>query len=215
MAQNTDPETNTYTSSSQELHALLSRVGTLIQMSLDMAKVGVDVQQRIPSILAHHVDDAIAGIPSLVAAQVTAQVAAAAGTAAADILPDFVEGIVITPDALDLLNPAGSGDDCYWHVVLVGREPGIYQSVTTSDELVKGVPSARRRRKSSRLEALTYYRVNYDAGKVKKWVDITPAVMAATPAAAASSSTAPSAYGFGKVSTMIIPFMNMRTFPPS
>ncbi|KAJ7214608.1 hypothetical protein C8J57DRAFT_1255720 [Mycena rebaudengoi] len=182
MAQNTDPETNTYTSSSQELHALLSQVGTLIQMSLDMAKVGVDVQQHIPSILAHHVDDAIAGIPSLVAAQVAAQVAAAAGTAAA---------------------------------VLVGREPGIYQSVTTSDELVKGVPSAGHRRKSSRLEALTYYRVNYDAGKVKKWFDIMPAVMAATPAAAASSSTAPSAYGFGKVSTMIIPFMNMRTFPPS
>ncbi|KAJ7206710.1 hypothetical protein C8J57DRAFT_1614701 [Mycena rebaudengoi] len=210
MARNTDPETNTHSSSSQELHALLSRVGTLIQMSLDMAKVAVDVQQRIPSVLAHHVDDAIAGIPSLVAAQVAAQVAAAA-----DILPDFVEGVAITPDALDLLNPAGSGDDCYWHVVLVGREPGIYQSVTTSDELVKGVPSAGRRRKSSRLEALTYYRVNYDAGKVKKWVDITPAVMAATPAAAASSSTAPSAYGFGKVSTMIIPFMNMRTFPPS
>ncbi|KAJ7236304.1 hypothetical protein C8J57DRAFT_1247799 [Mycena rebaudengoi] len=213
MAQNTNLESNTSNSNSQELQVLLSRVANLVQISLDMAKVAVDVQHRIPIVLAHHVDEAIAGVPSLVADQVAAQLEAAitaavatAGTAA-DVLPDFVEGVAITPDALDLLHPAGNGDDCYWHVVLVGREPGIYQSVTTSDELVNGVPKAGRRRKSSRIEALTYYRANYEAGKVKKWVDITP-----TPAAATASSTDPSTYGFGRVSTLIIPFMKTPTF---
>ncbi|KAJ7231810.1 hypothetical protein C8J57DRAFT_1250939 [Mycena rebaudengoi] len=237
MAQSTNPESNT-PSASSELHVLISRVGSLIQMSLDLAKIGVDVQQRIPIVLARHVDDAIEGIPSLVAAQVEAQVAAhiaASATAATepgenrehDVLPDFVPGVPITPDALDLLHPAGDSDGCWWHVLLVAREPGIYLNVNTSNELVEGVPKCERRKKSSRLEALAYYRVNYYAGKVKKWVDITlatpeevaGAAAAATAAAAGSAaattsavvSTAPSAYGFGKVSTLIFPFMNVRS----
>ncbi|KAJ7265093.1 hypothetical protein C8J57DRAFT_1511654 [Mycena rebaudengoi] len=243
MAQGTNPETNTH-SSSHELHVLLSRVGNLIQMSLDLAKLGVDVQQRIPIVLARHVDDAIEGIPSLVAEQVEAQVAAhiAAGSLTAmapaqnaehDILPKFIPGVPITPGALELMHPAGDSDECSYHVLIAAREPGIYLNVDTSNRLVHGVTNAERRSKSSRLEALAYYRVNYEAGKVKKWFDIasaSPAEIAAASAAATAAAagttaaaattggststsipTAPSAYGLGKVSTLIIPFMNVRS----
>ncbi|KAJ7217441.1 hypothetical protein C8J57DRAFT_1537707 [Mycena rebaudengoi] len=185
MAQNTDPESNTSSANSQELQVLLSRVATLVQMSLDMAKVAVDVQHRLPIVLAHHVDEALAGIPQLVAEQVAVEVAAKTAVAVAAVAGDnpspvaeFVRGIAITPSALELLHPAGNGDDLAWHVVLVGREPGIYQSVATSDELTNGVPKYMRRRKSSHLEALSYYRINYEAQKVEKWVEPMPATVA-------------------------------------
>ncbi|KAJ7253588.1 hypothetical protein C8J57DRAFT_1519317 [Mycena rebaudengoi] len=181
------------TSNSAELQVLLSRVSTLVQMSLDMAKIVVDVQHRLPLVLAHHVDEALAGVPQLVADHVAAQASA----------PDpesrgLIRGIPITPSALELLHPPGLGDDLHWHVVLVGREPGIYLSVTSADEVVKGIRNASRRRKDSRAEALTYYRVNYEAQKVEKWVE--------------DELATPTNYLWGRVSTLIFPFLKTHPY---
>lgn len=45
MTQRPDPETNSFSSNPDELQVLVSRVATLVQMSLDMTRILVDVQR--------------------------------------------------------------------------------------------------------------------------------------------------------------------------
>ncbi|KAJ7202455.1 hypothetical protein C8J57DRAFT_1260272 [Mycena rebaudengoi] len=107
MTQRPDSETNSFSSDPHELKVLLSH--------------------RLPIVLAHHVDDALQGVPQMVADQVAVLVpSATSGTHSSDL---FVRGVPITPAALEALHPPGTGDDVSWHVVLVGREPGMFQSV--------------------------------------------------------------------------------------
>ncbi|KAJ7215147.1 hypothetical protein C8J57DRAFT_1483160 [Mycena rebaudengoi] len=70
MTQRPDSETNSFSSDPHELKVLLSRVATLVQMSIDMTRIAADVQHRLPIVLAHHVDDALQGVPQMVADQV-------------------------------------------------------------------------------------------------------------------------------------------------
>ncbi|KAJ7242212.1 hypothetical protein C8J57DRAFT_1244095 [Mycena rebaudengoi] len=158
MTDLTPPASNT-SSPDYELDVLVSRVATLVQLTLDMARIVVDVQHRLPIVVQHRVDAAVeAAVDAALQAQVADQ----------DFGSSFIPGIPITPDALALLHPPGVGDDTPWHVVLVGREPGMYQSVGTATDLVLGVPNASRKKKADRVEALTYYRNNYNAQKVQK-----------------------------------------------
>ncbi|KAJ7256714.1 hypothetical protein C8J57DRAFT_1517352 [Mycena rebaudengoi] len=171
MTQRADSETTSFSSNPHELQELVSRVASLVQMSIDMTRIAADVQYRLPIVLAHHVDDALQGVPQMVADQVAALVpSATSATRGSDSV--FVRGVPITPVALEALHPPGTGDDVSWHVVLVGREPGMFQSVTASNDCVNGVPNASRRKKDTRIEALTYYRSNYEAQNVEKWIEV-------------------------------------------
>ncbi|KAJ7248050.1 hypothetical protein C8J57DRAFT_1240582 [Mycena rebaudengoi] len=174
MTQRPDPETSSFSSNPDELQELVSRVATLVQMSLDMTRIVVDVQHRLPIVLARQVDEALQGIPQLVADRVAALAPSATTGSSASESPAFVRGVPITPADLELLHPPGVGDDASWHVVLVGREPGLFLSVTASNASANGVPNASRRKKDTRAEALTYYRINYEAQKVEKWIPIAP-----------------------------------------
>ncbi|KAJ6515215.1 hypothetical protein C8R45DRAFT_1086429 [Mycena sanguinolenta] len=59
------------------------------------------------------------------------------------------------------------GSRSLW-VVFVRREPGVYTTIESADLQIKGVPNQQYRRKSSKSEALQFYREKYDAGQVQK-----------------------------------------------
>ncbi|KAJ7673509.1 hypothetical protein B0H17DRAFT_1140849 [Mycena rosella] len=128
---------------------------------------------------------------------------AAVANAIAEALPNhasapptvIVKGVPRTPDQLDAAHPPGLGDNMAYHVVTTGREPGLYASVAESDAQVLGVPS-KRLRKSTRMEALAYYRFMYNDGKVEKW----------TPGAAAEASVPLSSQSGPAVMTISVQF---------
>ncbi|KAJ7280888.1 hypothetical protein C8J57DRAFT_106991 [Mycena rebaudengoi] len=166
---------NTSTSQ-QEMDALTSRVASLVRLSIDVVKFAVDVQQSLPIVVAHYTRDALAGVPEQISQQVAEQVAEQVSAAFPPSSPTFVEGVAMTPTVLEADHPLGADDDetrC-WHVVTVGRDPGLYSSVTESDTQVLGYPSGNRRKKTGLAEALAYYRREYEAGRVLKWDNIAP-----------------------------------------
>ncbi|KAJ7434603.1 hypothetical protein B0H11DRAFT_2238419 [Mycena galericulata] len=153
----------------KDLEALLATVAGLAQMSLAMTKHCVDLQTRLPTVFN---------------AAVKANVATIVPAA-----PTWVELVPRTPAQLEAAHPPGSGDDIAYHVVLSGREPGLYSSVAESDSQVLGVPNSKRLRKGSRLEALAYYRAKYNDQDVHKWAPEAE-VLATTAANAAALSAA-------------------------
>ncbi|KAJ7847560.1 hypothetical protein B0H13DRAFT_2362432 [Mycena leptocephala] len=113
----------------QELESLISLVAALSQMSLAMTKHCLDVQTKLPRVVNAA---AAAGI----AAPITPAVAS----------PTWVQLVALTPDQLDAAHPTGNLDDIAYHVVTIGRDPGLYTGTTESDYQVLGVPDGKRRR---------------------------------------------------------------------
>ncbi|KAJ6514778.1 hypothetical protein DFH09DRAFT_1328037 [Mycena vulgaris] len=158
----------------------------LSRASLDMTRLCLDVQAQIPIAFT-----AAAGVGAA-AATATVNDASLLGTATmTDPAPAVIEnpvepesidqtdwiwtrGVPLTPDQLDASFPAGVGDDLPWQVVCIGREPGLYASADTANEQLTGVPNQFRQKKSTRLEALAFYRHRYNAGKVQKWTPVPP-----------------------------------------
>ncbi|KAJ6552336.1 hypothetical protein DFH09DRAFT_1319375 [Mycena vulgaris] len=80
----------------------------------------------------------------------------------------------------------GSGET--WYVVIRGREPGLYRTSDEANAQTNGVPNQYRHKKTSRREALAFYRENYLAATntanapaappgspvvgVQKWVEV-------------------------------------------
>ncbi|KAJ7808101.1 hypothetical protein B0H13DRAFT_2385972 [Mycena leptocephala] len=153
----------------QELESLISLVAALSQMSLAMTKHCLDVQTKLPRVVNAA---AAAGI----AAPITPAVAS----------PTWVQLVALTPDQLDAAHPTGNLDDIAYHVVTIGRDPGLYTGTTESDYQVLGVPDGKRRRIVGRAAALAYYRDMYTKQKVARWG---PAP-AAVPVASTSSTPA-------------------------
>ncbi|KAJ6610571.1 hypothetical protein B0H10DRAFT_2224845 [Mycena sp. CBHHK59/15] len=157
----------------QELAALVAKVAMLSKMSLDMMSLCIDVQGQILKVVASHVAAVVAVVtpPN----------------------PEFIQGVARSPTQLDGLFPPGVGDFQAWYVVCVGREPGLYASFAEANAQVLGVPNQFRQKKSSRAEALTFYRLKYGRGEVEKWTeapsgisptapsDIAPAAPVASP----------------------------------
>ncbi|KAJ6626304.1 hypothetical protein B0H10DRAFT_1941868 [Mycena sp. CBHHK59/15] len=186
-----------------ELETLVAQVAALTAMSLDMTQVCIDVQTQVPSIALSKRSMEITKmclavqtqIPLVVASQVAAATAAALGPA-----PTFVQGMPRTPDQVDAAHPPGTNDDQAWHVVCIGREPGLYASVAEADAQVSGVPNQFRQKKASRVEALAFYRLKYTDRKVEKWTQVPAAPTAAiptSPVATTSTSAAPGAVARG------------------
>ncbi|KAJ6532323.1 hypothetical protein DFH09DRAFT_1326111 [Mycena vulgaris] len=152
---------------SEELEALVAQVAGLTQMSLAIAQRCVELHTELP------------------AAFNAAVAAAVAATLPAPTV--WVKGIPRTPTQLEVAHPPGSGDDIPYHVVTIGKEPGLYASVTESDAQVLGVPAGKRLRKSTRLEALAYYRQKYADQQVEKWTSSVSAAAPVVPAVAGPS----------------------------
>ncbi|KAJ7434566.1 hypothetical protein FB451DRAFT_1556370 [Mycena latifolia] len=137
----------------EEMVALVAKATTLSRQALDFSAQCLDLSMDIPRVVA-------------------AQVAAAVAQFHSDV--GFIEEAAPTPDEIDALFPPGTGDNQTWHVVCVGRHPGLYPSSTEADPELAGVPNQCRRKKTGRLEALAYYRRMYDAHLCRKMTQVGP-----------------------------------------
>ncbi|KAJ6451806.1 hypothetical protein C8R45DRAFT_1041692 [Mycena sanguinolenta] len=124
----------------------------LSKLGLEVTRHCLEVNERLPPVLQAHVEAALAELrpPS----------------------PLFYKGIAPTPAHLEEMFPAGSGDGQMWHVVCVGRQPGLYATSQEADAQVHGVPDQSRRKVSGRAAALAYYRDMYEANKVMRLTEI-------------------------------------------
>ncbi|KAJ7150174.1 hypothetical protein C8R43DRAFT_951717, partial [Mycena crocata] len=89
-------------------------------------------------------------------------------------------------------HPAGLCDDSAYQVVTIGREPGIFISSDDASINISGVPKGFRKKKDSRIEALAFYRAQFEAGKVEKWRDV-PVVLGTVNSMPAPPHPAPAA----------------------
>ncbi|KAJ7195412.1 hypothetical protein B0H12DRAFT_1245565 [Mycena haematopus] len=139
----------------QQLAELVSKVTSLSKMTVDMTRLCIDINADLPVVLK---------------AQVAADVALATPAA-----PRFYHSAALAPDELDKLFPPGYGDNLAWHVVCVGRRPGLYASSADADDQVRGIPNQSRKKKDSRQEALFYYRTQYTLGECERVSEAPPA----------------------------------------
>ncbi|KAK7030155.1 hypothetical protein R3P38DRAFT_2775573 [Favolaschia claudopus] len=165
-----------------ELQELISLVSRLSAASTEAMRLAVEVQARLPVVVAVEVSAARAAATSAAAAQAAAAQAAAAQAAAAqaaaaqaataqaaapppqpdldddDQGPLFVRGIPLTPAEVEEAHPPGQGEIC-----------------ETADAQCNGVPFQLKAKKTSRVSALDYYREHYNGpsgeGGVQKWVE--------------------------------------------
>ncbi|KAJ7229672.1 hypothetical protein B0H12DRAFT_1240204 [Mycena haematopus] len=139
----------------QELAAWVAKVTSLSKIALDVTRLCIEVNADLPAFLE---------------AQVAAAVAQVTPPA-----PRFYRSAAIAPDDLDKLFPPGYGDNLAWHVVCVGRRPGLYATSADADDQVRGIPNQSRKKKDSRQEALFYYRSQYALGECERVSEAPPA----------------------------------------
>ncbi|KAJ7097251.1 hypothetical protein B0H15DRAFT_797931 [Mycena belliarum] len=193
----------------EEMDALVAKVAALTLMSLDMARLCVDVQNVVPGIALSKQALEMTSLCIDVKTQIAPAFTAAANRAIASLVNApvpapvpvsdhlWVKGIALTPDQLEASFGPGVGDEQTWHVVCIGREPGLYASPTEANLQIEGVPNQFREKKKSRVEALAFYRHRYESARVEKWNavpvdDNKEDVDSALPSAgAASSNTVP------------------------
>ncbi|KAJ6608379.1 hypothetical protein B0H10DRAFT_2439074 [Mycena sp. CBHHK59/15] len=133
----------------------------LSKQSLDMTHLCLDVKDQLRRSFIQMAQAVAAAAPPT-PAQVPVLAFIAPGV-------EWIQGIPLTPDQLEASNPPGICDDSAWQVVCIGREPGMYISFEEANSHLTGVPNQFRQKKSSRIEALAFYRARYLAGKVEKW----------------------------------------------
>ncbi|KAJ7158025.1 hypothetical protein C8R43DRAFT_1119265 [Mycena crocata] len=160
-----------------EMDALLAMVGNLSQMSLNLTRLCIEVQNVVPGIALSRQSLEMTSACLDVKDQIRhafAVVAEAAAAAAAPPPPsvNWVRRQALTPDQLETSHPHGLSDDSAYQVVTIGREPGIFISSDYASTNISGVPKGFRKKKDSRVEALAFYRSQFEAGKVEKWVDV-------------------------------------------
>ncbi|KAJ7722775.1 hypothetical protein B0H14DRAFT_3479322 [Mycena olivaceomarginata] len=162
--------TSTKTSTPTELEALVALVA-LSTATMDVVRLTAEVQAKLPAVVAGEVVAARAATAAAQAAQ-----AAQAEATATDPAPDaadplWVRGTPKTPAQLELQYPEGSGET--WYVVICGREPGMYRTAAEADSNCNKVPNQLKAKKTSRLEALAWYRREYhgplSSTGVQKW----------------------------------------------
>ncbi|KAF8144864.1 hypothetical protein K438DRAFT_1992426 [Mycena galopus ATCC 62051] len=144
-------ESNASSTPQTELQALVSLVTDLSQTSLTMATQCLDVW---PSINA---STSIFATSTMYHYQLAP-------------LPSWRHLIPRTPEELDDTH-AGDNESKTWHVVTVGREPGLYN--TNLDIQVLGVPGASRQHIPGLAAALAHYCAKYIALEVEKWAPAT------------------------------------------
>ncbi|KAJ7801178.1 hypothetical protein B0H14DRAFT_3783990 [Mycena olivaceomarginata] len=165
----------------QQLDALLAEVLALSKLALDIVQRSIDLDNKVVSKLAvdltRHSVAINNQIPQVVRSHVDAEIAEIRRTLSftisfpisVDILPAarvFYQGTAPTPAELDTLFPLGQGDNKAYHVICVGRAPGLYDTVEEANEQVNGVPAQNHCRVVGCLSALAYYCQMFDTQKV-------------------------------------------------
>ncbi|KAJ7434295.1 hypothetical protein FB451DRAFT_1195496 [Mycena latifolia] len=157
-----------------ELEVLVTLIGRLAVASSEATRLAAEVQYFLLS------GPSLAKLPATLALH----------TAGATT---WVRAPPKTPADLEREFPDGSGE--VWYVVIRGWEPGMYRTAGEATALTNGVPHQFHRKKTSRREALLFYRDNYlhatkaaaaagpnnstpaPAGTelgIQKWVAVTP-----------------------------------------
>ncbi|KAJ7863779.1 hypothetical protein B0H14DRAFT_2574719 [Mycena olivaceomarginata] len=132
------------------------------KLALDLTRHSVAINNQIPQVVRSHVDAIMANIRHTLSS-LYHSLSPVDTLSAARV---FYQDIAPTPAKLDALFPPGQGDNKAYHVVCVGRVPGLYETVEEANEQIDGVPTQSRRRVVGRLSALAYYRQMFDAKKV-------------------------------------------------
>ncbi|KAJ7314849.1 hypothetical protein DFH08DRAFT_821176 [Mycena albidolilacea] len=158
MAQNTAAATIAPTSQ-QEMEALVTKVTALSKLALDMTRLCIEVNDSLPAVIQGQI---------VTPAQV------------------FYHSAAPLPDEIDAMFPPGLFDNQPWHVVCVGRRPGLYASHLDADDQVRNIPNQSRKRKDTREEALIYYRTQYRAGECERVSEAPPASFVPVPTASGS-----------------------------
>ncbi|KAJ6452168.1 hypothetical protein C8R47DRAFT_1229514 [Mycena vitilis] len=157
---NAPRDSTTAATSDQDMAAMVSQLAALSKLALKMTALCIDVGERLPHVIQ---------------AQVDAKVAAALDAAMpSDPAVEFYRSAGPTPDEIDAQFPQGRGDNQEWHVVCVGRNPGLYATSTEADSQVLGVPHQARKKKDNRQEALLYYRTQHGLGEVMRVSEAPP-----------------------------------------
>ncbi|KAJ7902927.1 hypothetical protein B0H13DRAFT_2335448 [Mycena leptocephala] len=84
----------------------------------------------------------------------------------------WVRVVAKTPEQVEAEHEAVPHGSRPWWVVYIGRDPGLYTTIEQADRQIKGCPNQQYRRKSSKFEALSYYRLMYENNEVQKWVEL-------------------------------------------
>ncbi|KAK6981484.1 hypothetical protein R3P38DRAFT_3185448 [Favolaschia claudopus] len=180
-----------------ELQDLVALVGRLSTASAETMRLAVEVQTRLSVVLAGGSAAAppppatplsaipAATIPAAATPNPTATIPAAAtpNAVAPTPTPDptaddpagplFVRGIPKTPAELERDHPPGSGE--VWYVVILGREPGLYAKAADADYQCNGIPHQYKVKKTSRTDAISFYRSLYNGPEgegVEKWNEV-------------------------------------------
>ncbi|KAJ7167291.1 hypothetical protein C8R43DRAFT_1121728 [Mycena crocata] len=200
MPDNFSTPATTASTPQAEMDALLAMVGSLSQMSLDLTRVCVEVQNVVPGIAlskqALQLTSLCLDVKDQIRHTFTVVAEAAVAAATAPVPPpaplvEWVRGIALTPNQLEAAHPQGICDDLAWQVVCVGREPGMFVSADEASANISGVPNGYRKKKDTRLEALAFYRARYADNKIEKLREAP--VAADSDPAATDSDSAPAA----------------------
>ncbi|KAJ7077355.1 hypothetical protein C8R44DRAFT_896325 [Mycena epipterygia] len=132
------PPTNA-PSPTEELAALVALVAKLASASAAAARAAAEANR--------------------LAAEVDAKLSLALGLANTSSIT-WIRAVAISPNALEATFPAGSGET--WYVVIRGRNPGLYRTADDANTETNGVPNQYRQKKTSRREALAFYREHFD-----------------------------------------------------
>ncbi|KAK7053968.1 hypothetical protein R3P38DRAFT_3171426 [Favolaschia claudopus] len=163
----------------QELVSTMRQMAALTKASIELAQRSIQVDEKGLSLLAldmaKHCVEINEKLPRVIAAEVATarweEEAAAFGSLNVndrDDRPTFVQGVAPTPDEMETTFQPGNGDNQNWYVVCVGRMPGLYPDPDSANAQVLGVPDQSRRKVSGRAAALAYYRQMYDDNKVMR-----------------------------------------------
>ncbi|KAJ7918361.1 hypothetical protein B0H13DRAFT_1869540 [Mycena leptocephala] len=91
--------------------------------------------------------------------------------AAADCV--FVRGVTKSPAVVAAEHTDAPDGSRTWWVVYVGREPGLYTTVSEqANSQTKGCPNQQCRKKSSKSEALLFYQQKWGENEVRKWNEV-------------------------------------------
>ncbi|KAJ7292451.1 hypothetical protein C8J57DRAFT_1489959 [Mycena rebaudengoi] len=157
-----------------DLAAMVVLVGHLAASTVESASFAASIHGRMPanSLSAQLVASTVESTRLAIEVQnrLPAVMAASLGRSSG---PPFTSGVAIPPDALETFIPPNSGE--IWYVVIVGREPGLYRTPAEANHQTHGVPGQFSQKKTSRHEALAFYRERYGQPApdgVQKWVEL-------------------------------------------
>ncbi|CAK5279859.1 unnamed protein product [Mycena citricolor] len=152
MASTSHPDTSPAPNAKmQELITLLQAAATLSRQAIERSSRAGELIRQVIDELPEAVDRAVPSQDSI-------------------DRPRWIKLPARSPAEVANLLSADAGD--LFYVVVVGREPGVYLSHTKADELCDHVPGQKKMRFRDRAVALDYYRQQFQADKVEKWVEV-------------------------------------------